>query len=173
VSQLRIRSDPDLAQQIPTGDPDRSIHPRLPVGGTTVRLGRFHLPLFAILFVVVCSGCRLSQDEVVGRYSVHSQDPSQPLALELSSDGTFTMYRSADVGGYDGEVSVYKSDSAPESVSGSGTWKLINQTVMGPGAEAVVLNATTFSMPLMIDRQDGLICIDARHDHNKESWCKS
>jgi hypothetical protein len=104
-----------------------------------------------------CAGCRLSKDQVVGRYSYVPPAGSAVLALELSDDGTFTVYRSIHWGSRD--------------LSGSGTWKLINSTIVGPGVEAVYLKSDQFMMALSLSSKDGKVCVEV--DKNDELWCKS
>jgi hypothetical protein len=104
-----------------------------------------------------CAGCRLSKDQVVGQYSYVPPAGPGAVALELSDDGTFTLYRSIH--------------SKSRELSGSGTWELINSTILGPGAEAVYLKSDQFMMPLQLSSKDGRVCVEV--DKNDESWCKS
>jgi hypothetical protein len=127
------------------------------------------LPVLAFFVGVLFSGCRLSDEDVVGRYYLHSNEASQPLALELRSDGTFTMYRSKTFGEDEGSITLYKStDGRNSDISGSGTWKL--QTFVRP---VVNIDGSLFTDVLLLTRQDGLICFKVRHNHIKEYWCKS
>jgi hypothetical protein len=114
--------------------------------------------LTALAFLIVCcSGCRTSRQDVVGRYSVLSPGGSEPFALELRDDGTFSMDRSIH-----GDTVEW---------SGDGTWKLINETFLGPGDEAVYLTADRFMGPLTLTRQNDRVCLNV--EKNGEYWCKS
>jgi len=127
------------------------------------------LPVLVFSVCILFSGCRLSDEDVVGRYYLYSQEASQPLALELRSDGTFTMYRSKNWGEDGGEITLYKSgDGRNSDISGSGTWKL--QTFLRP---VVNIDGRLFTDVLLLTRQDGLICFKVRHNHIKEFWCKT
>jgi len=138
---------------------------------------RLLFPLLAFSLAIICSGCGLSKEDVVGKYSVHDEGASSDSAIDLRSDGTFTMYRTENWG-EDNGVNVYRATGEEQypSISGSGTWELRDQIL----TQAIFLNSDGiqsdgrgFTEILTLTRKDGLLCFEVRHNHNKEHWCKS
>lgn len=114
--------------------------------------------LTAIAFLVLCvAGCRMSRQQVIGQYALSSQVGAGPTAIELRGNGTFTLYRPIR--------------GTPSDWSGEGTWKLINQTMLGPGVETVYLTGGHFMGALPLAEQYDAVCLQV--EKNSELWCKS
>jgi hypothetical protein len=131
---------------------------------------RMLLLVLALSFVVTCSGCGLSREDVIGSYYAQAQDGPGTLALDLRDDGTFTMYRTINWLESSPGITVYKAAGEDDVRSDSGKWSLTYAVL---GSLSVNFDAVLFTGPLPLTRHDGLVCFDMRHDHNKEYWCKS
>lgn len=139
---------------------------------------RLLFPVLAFSLAAICSGCGLSKEEVVGNYSVHDQEASSESAIDLRSDGTFTMYRTKNLGEGDG-INVYHVSNAERypSISGRGSWELKNRFLFGQliilTSDGIQSDGLGYIDMLTPTRKDGLACFTVRHNHNKEYWCKS
>jgi len=114
------------------------------------------LLLVSLILFVFCSGCALADKDVEGRYSVHSQEGAQPLAVEVRADGTFTIYLSR------------KGED-----SGSGRWRLTSHPYFGE--QGIEFDggrgSDSYADEYRITRRYGQLCIEFRP--NEEYWCKS
>jgi hypothetical protein len=139
---------------------------------------RLLFPVLAFFLTLICSGCGLSKEEIVGNYSVHDEGASSESAIDLRSDGTFIMYRTKNLGEGDGINAYHASDTEQyPSISGNGTWELENRFPLGQQislkSDGIQSDGRGFIDMLIPTRKDGLACFEVRHHHNKEYWCKS
>lgn len=117
---------------------------------------RNSLLAMAALLLAICAGCRLSKDDVIGQYSLVAEGQAESLAMNVGSDGTFTLYRPIH--------------GVTRDWSGSGTWELINPTFLGPGDEAIYLKSARFMGAVIVTRRDGRVSLNV--EKNDEYWCK-
>jgi hypothetical protein len=136
----------------------------------------FFVALFSLC--VFATACRIPKDDIPGEYYLVSpggSESDESLALDLKDDGSFTLYRSfyTDANA-PGNVQIVGNPNEIHEHSGSGTWELLNQTILGPGEETVMFKGEGggefYQDGMSTTRKDGRVCLYT--SGRKEYWCK-